>query len=167
MSSPAAFPNFASIVTNNAIKSGNASDSSVWSRPLSDGDFLGIPEGITVEWDLTSCPRLNGLYIKGTFNASNTAADLILNVGTIFVDMSGNWLCGDCMSETPLMGTFLVKFLDIPINEDFDPGHFGTGFLTMGANINMCGASEKTAFSKLDSIHAGDTIINCLEDIIG
>lgn len=156
----APMPNFAGFVTNQAVKSGNASDPSVWSKPMTDGDWLGIPAGIAIDWDLTACPRLAGIYVAGVLDAGLRPGALVINVGTIFVAMSGGILAGDCMNEVPLTAdTLTVTFLNLPLDPVRDPGQFSNGLLTMGGTLNMCGSAYKTPWTTTSACHKGDTTL--------
>lgn len=144
---PAPFPNFQSKVTKTAVKSGSIQDASVWggSAILQDGDFALIPPGITVVNNLTSSPNLAGLMYQGGLDCGSASGNKVLNVATL-LNAGGQFTCGSCVNNVPLNGTFTLNFLDQAPDPSFDPAQFGTGFLTMGGMVDMCGSANKTAW---------------------
>lgn len=155
----APFPNFASKVTKTAAKSGNASDPTVWGSALASNDFFYVPAGLTVTWDLVSSPNLAGGYVKGILDCGTAPGNKTMNLVTLMIDSGGSFKCGSCMTNTPLAGTFTLTFLDVATDPTFDPGQFGTGFLTMGAMVDMCGSANKTAWVWAQGITKGSTTL--------
>lgn len=164
MATFAPFPDFTKKTTITAVKSGNANDPSVWdqNRPLQDGDWLFVPSGIAITWDLTSSPRLGGFVIDGTLDAGSVAGAKDLKLATGLVRMGGKFIAGDCINNIPLKDTLTVTFLDVAPDSTFDPGHFGTGFLTTGGMVDLCGSADKTAWVWTPSAKAGDTTLSLL-----
>ncbi|HEV8061089.1 MAG TPA: hypothetical protein VGP68_14510, partial [Gemmataceae bacterium] len=157
---PILMPDFSTKVNLPALKSGNAS--SVFGRDLQDGDFFYVPAGETVVWDLTTSPNLAGGLVLGTLDCGSAPGAKVMNLATLAIGSKGQFLCGSCMNNVPLNGTFTLTFLDQFPDPTFDPAQFGTGFLTNGAMVDMCGSAAKTAWTWTVACHKGDSTITLL-----
>jgi hypothetical protein len=155
-------PDFSTRVNVKAVKSGNASDPTVWGRALQDGDFFSIPAGISVVWDLTSCPNLAGGFVLGVLDCGSAPGAKVMNAATLVIGSKGQFQCGSCMNNTPLSGTFTLTFLDQLPDPVFDPAQFGTGFLTNGAMVDLCGSANKDGWLLTAACHKGDTALTLL-----
>lgn len=161
MTSPILMPDFSKKINLTATKSGVASDSSVYGRALQDGDFLSVPSGVVLQWDLTSSPNLAGIYLQGVLDCGAASGNKALNVGTLAAN-GGALLCGSCLTNTQLNGTFRLTFLDQAPDPAFDPAQFGTGLVAMGATIDMCGSANKDSWLWTAACRKGDTSITLL-----
>lgn len=162
----APMPDFSKKVNRTLVRSGLASDPTVWDggRPLADGDWFGIDSSGVLTWDLTACPRLGGFVCDGTLDLGTALGDKVLNVATPVFRLGSLLQIGDCPSNTPLNGSLVVNFLNEAPDPVFDPAQFGTGLLTTGARINLCGSADKVAWVWSPSAKAGDISLTLLAD---
>lgn len=127
-----------------AVKSGNASDPTVWSKTLKDGDNVWIPPGITVTYDLDDSPRFGWLNAEGNFvwgpNAYDMIVDTFVSSGSVVIGTDAN----------PAKGSITFgDYGDIDITKDVET--LSRGFIAMG-DLSIRGET-KTNMTRL-SAHA-------------
>ena len=161
MSTPAVMPDFSTLVNIHTVKSGNASDPTVWNlnRALQAGDFFDVQAGHTLTWDLTSNLALAGGYVLGTLDCGSASGNKVMQLATLVIDSAATLKIGDCLTNTALTGTFTLTFTDTPTDTTFDKGQFGTGLICMGAVVNMCGAASKDTWLWSHGADAGASSI--------
>ncbi len=79
------YPNKADVC---AVKSGNASDMTVWSQPLKDGDNVWIPPGIDITYDLDNPIRFGWINAEGNLTWGPGSYDMIVDTLVTMGDLS-------------------------------------------------------------------------------
>jgi hypothetical protein len=155
-----------SSVTDEATKSGNYSDASIWSAghvPTAQDNVL-IDSGVSVLINNTSA-KANTLRVDGKLSFSQTT-DSLLTADTIVVNAGGDF---EMVSPNPAVHTGLTFSDNGPINRVWDPYGLSrqligiglmdqTGNMYSSATVDIVGA-QKTGWESIAGVARGTTSI--------
>ena len=149
----------ASALAQNAISSGNWSDSSIWSEGdvPEAGDIVTIREGVDVVLDV-SPPGLNGVNINGKLSFSN---DADLELTTEWVTLTGELEIGTLVD--PHTANATITLTDNNPGEDLMAGMGDRGIMIVGGTLNLHGDTTHTWTQLAETAEAGSTRIEVLD----
>jgi hypothetical protein len=157
-------PDFCAAPTIRSVASGNWSTPSTWNPARVPGanDKVLVGSGTNVTYDAQSDASLDCVSIEGALRFRNNASTRI-KVGNLMVKDSGTLEVGTSASPSPAGVTAEIIIADKPLDTNFDPEQFGTGFIGFGRVI-MHGAIKSPTFTRLTSEPmAGATTLNLAE----
>lgn len=157
-------PDFCAAPTIRSVASGNWSSPSTWNPARVPGanDKVLVGSGNNVTYDAVSDASLNCVSIEGALRFRNNA-NTRMKVGDLMVKDNGTLEVGTAASPIPAGVIAEIIIADKPLDTNFDPEQFGTGFIGFGRVI-MHGAIKSPTFTRLTSEPmAGATTLNLSE----
>ena len=147
-----------------SVASGNWSAPSTWNPARVPGadDKVLVGSGTNVTYDAISDASLDCVSVEGALRFRNNANTRI-KVGNLMVKDNGTLEVGTSASPIPAGVTAEIIIADKPLDTNFDPEQFGTGFIGFGRVI-MHGAIKSPTFTRLTTEPmAGATTLNLAE----
>jgi hypothetical protein len=157
-------PDFCAAPTIRSVASGNWSSPSTWNPARVPGanDKVLVGSGNNVTYDAQSDASLDCVSIEGALRFRNNASTRI-KVGNLMVKDTGTLEVGTSASPIPAGVTAEIIIADKPLDTNFDPEQFGTGFIGFGRVI-MHGAIKSPTFTRLTTEPmAGQNTLNLAE----
>ena len=161
-------PDFCAAPTISSVASGNWSSASTWSpaRVPGAGDKVRVGAGTSVTYDLQSDASLDCVSVEGALRFRNNASTRI-KVANLMVKDAGTFEVGTSASPIPAGVTAEIIIADKPLDTNFDPEQFGTGFIGFG-RVTMHGAIKSPTFVRLATeAMAGQNTLNLSEPPAG
>lgn len=144
-------PRFVANPTISNVRSGNWTDSTIWSlgRVPTNLDRVAIGASTVVTYSALSNARIDGLEISGSLVFS-TAINTRLLVANLTVMPSGTLQIGTAANPLPRQIKAEIVIADKPLDLVLDPRQYGTGLIVLGT-IDIHGAQLVDTWSRLSA----------------
>jgi hypothetical protein len=161
---PHGVPDFCASPSIRSVASGNWSSPSTWNPARVPGanDKVVVGAGNSVTYDTVSDASLDCVSVEGALRF-RTDTNTRIKVANLMVKDSGALEVGTSASPVPAGITAEIIIASKPLDTNFDPEQFGTGFIGFG-RVTMHGAIKSPTFVRLATEPmAGQNTLNLSE----
>jgi len=166
-------PNFGRNPDNVSIKSGNWSDSSIWSlgHVPKSGENVAILGTTSVLYDVNDSIGANPLFcVSVQYEALlsfKTDSDTSLLVTNLLVLEGGTLMLGN--NENPIQSGIICKvtFDDTPLDSVNDPSQYGNGLIVLGKIISYGKETPNTFIRLAKSPQRNETTLSLVQSTVG